>query len=94
MGGIKIDPIYPVNPSAEIQKDKKQENNNLVGISLFEQMLRQAQQEQKTRSEKTEEKEEKLEVSQEVYQKASLQQSFYIMDRLIDRSKKKDEEKK
>jgi hypothetical protein len=96
MGGIKIDPIIPVNPSAEIQKDKNQEHNNLVGISSFEQMLRQAQQEQKARSEKVEEnKEEKpKEISQEAYQQASLQYSAYLMDRLINRSNKKDEEKK
>lgn len=92
MGGIKIDPIYPVNPYVEIQKDKKQENK--METSLFEQMLRQAQ--QKAQCEKTEEKEEKLkEVSQETYQKASLQQSFYMINRLTtNRSNKKDEEKK
>lgn len=90
MGGIKIDPIYPVNPYVEIQKDKKQENK--METSLFEKMLRQAQ--QKVQCENTEEKEEKpKEVSQEAYQKASLQQSFYIINQL-NRSNKKDEEKK
>lgn len=94
MGG-KIDPISPVNPSAEIQKDKKQENN-LVEMSLFERMLRQeqARQEQSVQSEKAEEKGEKTEVSQDTYQQVSLQQSYYFMDRLINRSKKDDREEK
>ena len=92
MGGIKIDPIYPVNPYVEIQKDKKQENK--METSLFEKMLRQAQ--QKVQCENTEKKEEKpKDISQEAYQKASLQQSFYMINRLtINRSNKKGEEKK
>lgn len=97
MGG-KIDPISPVNPSAEIQKDKNQEDKikTLVEISEFERILRQeqARQEQSAQSEKAEEKEEKTEVSQETYQQVSLQQSYYLMDRLINQSKKKDEEEK
>ena len=96
MGG-KIDPISPVNPSAEIQKDKNQEDRIkiLVEISEFERMLRQeqARQEQEAQSKKTEEKEEeKPKVSQETYQQVSLQHSYYLLDRLINQSKKDNEE--
>lgn len=96
MGGIKIDPIVPVNPSEEIQKDKKQEDRikTLAEISIFEQMLRDQQEKQKAQSEKAEEKEEEKpeEVSQETYQQVSLQHSYYLLDRLINQSKKDNEE--
>lgn len=96
MGGIKIDPFSPVNPSEEIQKDKNQEDRikTLTEISVFEQMLRDQQEKQKAQSEKAEEKEEKPEeVSQETYQQVSLQHSYYLLDRLINQSKKDNEEK-